>query len=93
MSEEIKDQAIVYNSDKPSYQHIVKVVPIAHFYNELDEPEYVKYSCPVCDMANDKHQVTPIIDEHCPICNVNLDWNDFKENLIKADAISRRKCE
>lgn len=76
--EDIKLETVALNTDKPSYQRIVKVIPVAHHYEEPGTtPEYVKYSCPICDMANDKHQVTPICTQ-CPVCNVNLDWSRYE---------------
>lgn len=51
------------------------VVPIARHYNQKNEPEYIKYSCPVCEMLGNKHQVLNGT-KNCSLCNVNLVWED-----------------
>lgn len=63
--------------------HIYKckacVFPVAHHYEEAGEEPYIKYSCPVCDSLNNKHQVHPW-QQNCPLCNVNLFWESNQVN-------------
>ena len=49
--------------------------PIKHDYSDDECPNYYKYSCPVCDMLGNRHQVT-VGDTNCPLCNVNLMWEE-----------------
>lgn len=55
------------------YKKITYVKPIKHDYSDKDNPNYFKYTCPVCDMLDNKHQVL-IGDKNCMLCNVNLMW-------------------
>jgi hypothetical protein len=58
---------------KYSYQRKTFVKPNIHYYAQ----GCVKYSCPVCDALDNKHQVSYGLDS-CPLCNVNLIWSDFE---------------
>lgn len=53
------------------YERRVKVYPIKKDYGE----GYYKWTCPVCIQLNNKHQLTKG-DENCPLCNVNLSWEN-----------------
>lgn len=57
------------------HKRITYVKPVAHHYEEVGEKPYIKYSCPVCDALNNKHQVIPG-EQNCPLCKVNLDWGN-----------------
>ena len=67
-------------TDSP-YIHKCKayVIPVAHHYEEAGEEPYIKYSCPVCDSLNNKHQVHSW-QQNCPLCNVNLFWESNQVN-------------
>jgi hypothetical protein len=49
------------------------VKPTETHYEDVGEPPYIKYGCPVCELLGNKHQVA-IGDRKCPLCNVNLLW-------------------
>lgn len=68
----------IFNKRKPVHYHIVRVKPIAHHYENKGEPEYIKYSCPVCEAVGDKHQVHQC-ENNCSICGVNLLWNNNED--------------
>jgi rubrerythrin len=36
---------------------------------------YIKYFCPVCEAVGNKHQLIRN-EENCPLCNVNLLWDE-----------------
>ncbi len=55
-------------------QKITYMRPIRHDYSDVENPNYYKYSCPVCDMLGNNHQVSKE-DTNCPLCNVNLLWD------------------
>lgn len=57
----------------PAHLKITKVRPIAHHY--MPNGAYIKYSCPVCEILGNKHQVHRR-EENCPLCNVNLEWDE-----------------
>lgn len=57
------------------YQRITYVNPVAHHYESSGEKPYIKFSCPVCDMLGNKHQVC-FGQNNCPLCNVNLNWEE-----------------
>lgn len=65
----------VTNDGKPLYMRMALISPVAHYYNEPDEPDYIKYSCPICDMLKVKHSIS-IGDPSCFLCGVNLDWKN-----------------
>ncbi|MNS99304.1 hypothetical protein D3C72_1337030 [compost metagenome] len=58
-----------------AYQRITYVKPIEHHYENEGESPYIKYGCPVCELLNNKHQVT-FGSDNCPLCNVNLLWEE-----------------
>lgn len=60
-------------------KRITYVKPVKHDYSDKYHPDYYKYSCPVCDMLGNKHQVTKH-DKNCPLCNVNLIWDEESED-------------
>lgn len=62
-----------------AFQRKVKVNPIRKQYHEPGEPEYCKYNCPVCQAVGNTHISIPYLDEHCPLCNVALNWSDMLE--------------
>lgn len=55
--------------------HAAKVAAyvIERHYEDVDEPPYVKYICPVCEEAGLPHQLEHGI-KSCPICGVHLCW-------------------
>lgn len=55
------------------HQRKTFVVPTPHHYEETGENPYIKYTCPVCDIAGNRHQVIKG-SNNCPLCNVNLLW-------------------
>lgn len=58
-----------------AYQRIAYVRPVEHHYGNGGEQPYIKYGCPVCELLNNKHQVT-FGSDNCPLCNVNLLWEE-----------------
>jgi len=70
---------IIENEDGPICTNVVKVVPVARHYEDEGEPEYIKYTCPVCDSIGCKHQVLPY-EDNCSICKVNLDWSGYEKD-------------
>lgn len=56
-----------------AYQRITKIYPVEHDYGD----EYKKYSCPICDALNNKHQVAKG-ESNCSQCGVNLSWDKIK---------------
>jgi hypothetical protein len=60
---------------KYTYQRITYVKPTENHYEKVGEKPYIKYGCPVCEILNNKHQVTFGAD-NCPLCNVNLLWDE-----------------
>jgi hypothetical protein len=57
----------------PTHKRFTRVKPIAHHY--MPNNQYIKYSCPVCDALNNRHQVHPG-ETNCCLCNVNLLWEE-----------------
>lgn len=68
--EDIAERGHITDSDC-SYKKITYMRPIKHPYGE----DYFKYSCPVCDMLGNKHQVLKG-DTNCTLCNINLLWEE-----------------
>lgn len=65
----------IYKSDK-IYKTRIKAIPIAHHYEEKEKNiYYIKYSCPICESLEIKHQIHPW-EDNCKICGINLDWSD-----------------
>lgn len=62
------------------HKMITYVYPIKHDYSDKDHPNYFKYSCPVCEALGNKHQVHKG-DTNCPLCNVNLMWEEPEDEL------------
>lgn len=58
-----------------SYQRITYVKPTEHHYESAGEKPYIKYGCPVCELLDNKHQVT-FGASNCSLCNVNLLWQE-----------------
>lgn len=58
------------------FQRTSKVKPIAKHYENDMEPEYIKYSCPICVALGNKHQLLKG-SGNCPLCNVNLVWDNI----------------
>lgn len=69
------DQGYVTESNV-SYKRKTYMRPVKHNYSDDEHPNYYKYSCPVCDMLGNRHQVT-VGDTNCPLCNVNLLWEGY----------------
>lgn len=61
------------------YKRITYVKPVKRDYSDKRHLNYYKYTCPICDMLNNEHQVN-IGDTNCALCNINLIWDyDIKE--------------
>lgn len=65
----------------------VSVRPIAHHYEEIGQPEYIKWSCPICEEIAKKYPNFILDEDHqfnnfsfteeterCPVCGINLNW-------------------
>lgn len=72
-----------------AHQKMTYVKPVAHHYEQPGEPEYIKYTCPICDLFGNKHQVHKSIDINCPLCHVNLIWIDNPEDVYDTDGEPR----
>ena len=59
--------------DLPVYMKITKIKPLAYHY--MSNGAYIKYFCPVCEAVGNKHQLNRN-EENCPLCNVNLLWDE-----------------
>ena len=70
--EDIVEQGYVTES-RTVYKRIVYMRPIKRDFSDEQHPNYYKYTCPICDMLDNKHQLIKGI-ENCPLCNVNLLW-------------------
>lgn len=70
--EDIAEQGYVTESNMV-HKRITYMKPIKHDYSDKDHPNYFKYSCPVCDMLGNKHQVHKG-ESNCMLCGVNLLW-------------------
>lgn len=57
----------------PTYKRITRVKPLAYHY--MPNGSYIKYTCPVCEALGNEHQVHRG-EENCPLCNVNLIWDE-----------------
>lgn len=71
------------------YQQKAGVKPVKHYYNEDDEPPYVKYGCPICEELAKQFNAVKEGDEegrfarfsihegqkNCPCCGVNFVWD------------------
>lgn len=58
-----------------SFQRITYVKPTENRYESIGEKPYSKYSCPVCALLGNNHQVS-MGGSHCSLCNVNLLWEE-----------------
>ena len=58
-----------------THKRITYMYPVKHDYSDKDHPNCYKYTCPVCDMLGNKHQVHKG-ETNCCLCNVNLLWQD-----------------
>ena len=56
---------------KLAYQRYSRVKPLKIDYGN----NYYKYNCPVCVILGNKHQIGKK-QKNCPLCNVNLYWED-----------------
>lgn len=74
MYEDIADQGYVTESDVV-YKKITYMRPVKRDYSDECHPNYYKYTCPICDMLGNKHQVLQG-DKNCCLCGVNLLWED-----------------
>lgn len=58
------------------YKAKVCFYPIERHYESEGEAPYIKYLCPICNIANIKMQVQPF-NKNCPICGVSLKWKEI----------------
>lgn len=57
-----------------TYQKKAYVYPIPRYYNEPNEEDYIKFSCPVCEHLGHRFQPTRF-EPRCDLCGVNFSWN------------------
>lgn len=62
-----------FEETEKSYMNKVAIYPTEHHYEDVGEPEYVKYGCPICELLGARHSF-PKSTQSCPICGVNLVW-------------------
>lgn len=86
MSEQNNKRFIIENEDGLSYQKVVKLYPTEHHCEDPGEKPIIKYSCPVCEACGLVFSF-PRGEANCPICGVNLYWEDdgVFNNLSKSD--------
>lgn len=58
-----------------THKRITYMRPTKRDYSDKDHPNYYKYTCPVCDMLGNKHQVHKG-ETNCCLCGVNLLWEE-----------------
>lgn len=79
---------------KYAYQRKTYVKPTPHHYENKGEKPYIKYGCPVCELLNNKHQLT-LGSANCTLCNVNLLWdepiNENEEEVVEDHIEEREK--
>lgn len=77
--EELDSQPTVIegNIEEAEFQHqrTSKIKPLVIYYSV--QPRYVKYKCPVCSAIGNNFQL-PKGSENCPLCNVNLTWDNIE---------------
>ena len=77
--EEIDDESVTLDGKavKAKYVHKNKtyIKPVEHHYEGPGEPPYIKYGCPICESLGHRFSF-PNKTSNCPICNVNLSWNE-----------------
>lgn len=64
-----------YAKGSKVYMDRVFIRPVEHHYEDIGEPEYIKYGCPICESFGARHSFAHGA-KNCPICNVNLLWDD-----------------
>ena len=75
--EDVAEQGYVVNANV-THKRLTYMRPVKRDYSDKDHPNYYKYTCPICDMLDNKHQVHPG-ETNCCLCNVNLLWEDMEE--------------
>ena len=98
--------SIVFNvfGAKSVARQAIKVDPIEHHYEEKGDPEYIKYSCPICDEVEKEYsKKCPDKDKKfqghslvkgiptCPCCGININWSKEKFDKIKLQGTSKDK--
>lgn len=58
----------------------VAVKVIERHYEDVGNPPYIKYVCPVCEEAGLPHQLERGV-KSCPICGVSLFWGMRRLNV------------
>ena len=58
-----------------AHNRITYMRPTKRDYSDKDHPNYYKYTCPICDMLGNKHQVHKG-ETNCCLCGVNLLWEE-----------------
>lgn len=72
--ETIIDQG--YVTEAPAtHLRITYMRPTKRDYSDKYHPDCYKYTCPVCDMLGNKHQVHKG-EANCCLCGVNLLWEE-----------------
>lgn len=64
-----------FKKSKYVHKRITKVKPIEHHYEDPGETPYIKYGCPVCESLGNRFSFYKGVP-NCPLCNVNLLWNE-----------------
>jgi hypothetical protein len=60
---------------KVQYKKTTKIKPLVIHYSIA--PRSVKYVCPVCKAIGNENQLSHGVN-NCPLCNVNLIWDDIE---------------
>lgn len=76
------DQVVIFPNDRVHAQR-VKFRPIEVHYETPGEEPYIKHRCPICSSVMNTSIYTPLKkfsipshSENCPICGINLFWED-----------------
>lgn len=72
--EDIAEQGYVTEANVV-HKKITYMRPTKRDYSDKWHPNYYKYTCPICDMLGNKHQVLKG-DKNCCLCGVNLLWEE-----------------
>lgn len=72
--EDVAERGYVTESNV-AHKRITYMRPVKRDYSDSYHPNYYKYTCPICDMLGNKHQVSKG-DKNCCLCGVNLLWED-----------------
>lgn len=68
----------ITNDAPVACRRYTKVYPYARYYTDIAEKEVIKWSCPVCELFGNRHQVHEW-EDNCSQCGVSLEWGKEEE--------------